>query len=104
MTLFDTEPAPNLTDRQQYALDRITEVGDDGLTSDEIGAHLCHRARHHGEDQRCRYCRSNGYQLACRLRDLGLIRYRAKTKTWTAVTAHDPTPVGMLPTDDEIPF
>jgi hypothetical protein len=74
--LFDIPTIPQLTDRQQRALDAITAAGFDGLTSDEVGAILHEHS--HGANERCMYCASTGNEVGRALRAKGLVQQRRR--------------------------
>lgn len=89
-TLFEVEPSlPKLRDRQQYALDEISAAGAEGIHTDELGALLCQRNGRHPAGDRCTWCSKNGLDVLNRLRELGLVRYQAKLKAWTATGIPD---------------
>jgi hypothetical protein len=105
LQLFNQPATPTLTDRQQHALNTIQTAGQDGIHADELGAALHQLRGTHKAGARCLYCGQEGVQMTRRLRDLGLVRYRAKLKTWVAVeTAGDePIPADHVG-DGPVPF
>lgn len=91
----ETRP-PRLTEQQALVLARLETAAAAGLHADEVGAiaHSVMESRwRHGEGDRCLYC-------------AGLVRYRAKLKTWQAIDAPEPEIEmrGMLRDDEELPF
>lgn len=94
-TPIDAAPAPAapaprpLTDRQEAALAFIAAAGDDGLSSDDLGAHV-HQwnrdqgRRGHDSDTRCTWCGSTGKELGAALRARGLV-YQQGHRHWTLV-------------------
>jgi hypothetical protein len=63
LALFQTDPEPVLTARQQRAYDYL--AAHDGVTADEVGAYL-HGQRDrnpHGMDTRCDWCGRDGLQV-----------------------------------------
>lgn len=75
LALLDVPTVPKLTDRQQRAHDAIAAAGYDGLTSDELGAHMHDR---HPDDDRCQFCGSTGNELGRALRSKGLVQQRRR--------------------------
>lgn len=88
LQLFDVPASHHLTDRQQAVLNALRRAGQDGLHADECGA-IAHELKQgrwaHTRDERCQFCGQDGMQILRRLRELGLVRYRAKLKAWVAV-------------------
>lgn len=72
MQLFPLPPV--LTERQQRALDAITAAGWDGLSSDELGAHL----HQHPDGSICQWCPSTGNDVGKALRNKQLVRQRRR--------------------------
>jgi hypothetical protein len=67
LTLAGTpDPTPTLTERQQFALDLIRELGP--IPSDELGAHMHERKTWHNRDIRCAWCRGAGEGVGKELR------------------------------------
>lgn len=74
--LFAVEQQAALTPRQQQAVAFIAEH--DGVTADEIGAHLhAHRERRpHSVDERCRWCAKDGLHTVRSKAVAPLVTYR----------------------------
>lgn len=96
LPLLEVEPpAAKLTPQQALVLERLLAAGQDGLHADEVGA-IAHsvmesRWRHSAED-RCEYCGKRGLEILKALRAKGLVRYRAKLKSWQATELPPPKP------------
>jgi hypothetical protein len=69
---------PNLTQRQQTALNTITAAGWDGVTTDELGAAVHAAQGKHAADELCAFCGSAGRELGTRLRALGYVQQRRR--------------------------
>lgn len=76
--LFQIEPTPQLTARQQHALDAITAAGWDGLHTDEIGAHVHAWQGKHPAGERCEWDGSVGREMGNALRAKGLVQQRRR--------------------------
>jgi hypothetical protein len=74
--LFDIPTIPQLTDRQQRALDAITAAGWDGLTSTELGA-IMHTDKHVPRNP-CQFCGQAGAEVGRALRAKGLAQQRRR--------------------------
>jgi hypothetical protein len=61
VSLFNIEPEPRpLTDRQARIFQIIVHAGADGITADELGAHLHAGQKRHGSGYRCAFCATDG--------------------------------------------
>lgn len=59
--LFDLPPEPRpLTDRQRWIYGLIVAAGEEGITSDELGAHMHERWGKHSAGERCEFCSRDG--------------------------------------------
>lgn len=96
---LDGKPAVKLTERQQYALDIITDLGP--VPSDELGAHMHERRGKHTSDLRCRYCGDEGKDIAKELRKKKLVRMR-RGEGWYVVGAR-PKVEGYDPSTAPLP-
>jgi hypothetical protein len=106
-----TPPERPLTDRQQHALHIISQAGWQGITSDELGAHL-HQYRQenggkgHTTDHRCDWCSHEGQEAGKALHTRGLI-YRRERLHWTLIEHRDtktgPTLSGYDPRTAPLP-
>lgn len=116
LALVEIPASPKLTDRQRAVLDALTAAGAFGVDADQAGA-IAHELKtgrwRHSRDDRCEYCGRDGNQILSRLRDLGYARYRRRkgqlAGVWLATSERDetppaPTPGGMLPDTQALPF
>ena len=93
---------PELTDRQQHALQLLQHAGRAGLTVDEVGAAWCERRGKHSADTRCTWCGQNGRDVLKALRRKGKVKQRRDgSGTWYALEGLvEPEPADR----GEIPF
>lgn len=66
--LFDLPRATRLTDRQQHALEAITNAGYDGLHTDELGAIVHTFTGKHDAEGLCEWCGAAGQEVGNALR------------------------------------
>jgi hypothetical protein len=104
-TLFDVGPVDEntLTERQRAVLRAARSP--EGVDPRQAGhaAHAAAGCKWCRATEPCRYAESDGNTILRRLRELGLVRYRAKLKTWHATTGRatsqntgaDPFPAGF---------
>lgn len=105
---------PELTERQQHALQLLQHAGRAGLTVDEVGAAWCAHRGKHSDDTRCAWCGQNGRDVLKALRRKGKVKQRRDgTGTWYALEGVvEPEPAtGPAPSyrpdgtvDDGIPY
>lgn len=99
MTLFDVGPADESTLTRRQAAALAAARAPEGTDASEAGraAHVAIGCRFCGPSHACKYAERDGNALLRRLRDLGLVKYRAKAKTWQATTGRE------SPQDDGFP-
>lgn len=114
LALVDVPAVPDLTPRQQHALELVQAAGANGMHADELGALLHAEYRKHGADERCTWCGSTGNSILKALRKKRLVRYRRGTPArpgyWEAVNVlaaasepsgewdgRGPVPYGVIP-------
>lgn len=84
-TLFDApQPEPQLTERQQFALELVQNAGRDGLGADDVGAQLCARRGKHPADELCEWCGVSGREVLRALRTKGKVKSR-RGGSWYAL-------------------
>ena len=99
--LFQIDPI--LTDRQAFAHDALRRATrDGGLEASEVGALLHARKGIHHAEARCRYCPREGLTVLDELRAKNLAVFQSRH--WIATREPIPTPPGMLPDDQPIPY
>lgn len=85
-TLFSVEPVVEVTVRQQFVLDALGALPNEGLRADEVGAMLCARRGRHSAGTRCEYDSSNGTGVLKALKKKGLVR-RRRDGSWLALAS-----------------
>lgn len=99
LELVEAAP-PKLTDRQATILDALQHAGQDGLDTDQAGAHWHAAKGIHRADTRCRYCAQDGKGILEALRAKGLARYRRANRSRSQPGVWLATNVTEDPADD----
>lgn len=103
--LWGHTPEPNtprLGDRQQLVL-QLLEHHPDGLTADEVGAHIHHHRGKHTPDERCDYCAQEGNNVLRSKALKPLVTRRRGSGRWQLRTV-PAEPAGPGSQTSEIPF